>query len=894
MKVSEIFIISLFIATIMFSNSSAYIYEQQYITPGNIHGGDDGCCGFGSITKLPDSNFVLIALRGKQDEGQLHVFDAEKLQYLGSLSGSYIYYLENAILKVEDGWDVYMIGVNITKPDSKDLIKIHISSNGEIQTMKRITEWTDSNQYPKIISHPTRNQIFLFTTKIYRYIPGSNSFENFSYPDGWSENQPISNLFVLEGENIVILRSNQSGSVWNLAWWDINSCSGQIIGQNINLLEVNPWGSEINKYLCNVNDKIMIFDSSDKSFTNYIENLPPHDSSLPIDDSGKYLYGLQKNNENGPSLLKIDLDNKSYETKPIEYDSQNYLFTGYRWFKIPGKNLILTELDHKEITYNTRCPSLLDLDTNKIKLINEPGVLDDTYQNIYFPEFERVILNNPEDSLAVLDLTTESFLESCSFGSKYDHFKKTKSFIGTVSEKGRYFSKLDLEIGKREISDIGYFFLDWGVYPDLKDFLITYQNPNFIDPTSLKNNLEYIYEYDFENKRIMCSDIPPVERYPFYYFSDFINTQILVVHYVSPGMFYFIKDYNDYEEWVFPYPDMIISHDFDFLLDEENGYFWIAYTDDNNSFSGLIKLNTIDKTYDDYRLSSIKGSLGIWNIYNNGEYILSKTANFCIIDPVNDEIKFQTLIYSASGKKATPAIVPVPEKDRIFLWDGKMVWQIDVKNMELISGEVYQNPNQDQTNGSMSGYYNKEMNELIFYDSADSKSVLRVDADTGKIIEQIPIIFNRNYKCVFDTKNMVFHFLKPDTGKITSLRLLDSWDSAPTIKPQGQFVEYRPGDNFKLILDIANPADVLQDVTAYIWFWLPTGQYIFFGPNGLTTEVVGIPITLPANLDTSVSIDLFTVPQGMPAGFYNLNAVFFNNRTAVRGPMGTYNFIAGQ
>ena len=32
----------------------------------------------------------------------------------------------------------------------------------------------------------------------------------------------------------------------------------------------------------------------------------------------------------------------------------------------------------------------------------------------------------------------------------------------------------------------------------------------------------------------------------------------------------------------------------------------------------------------------------------------------------------------------------------------------------------------------------------------------------------------------------------------------------------------------------------------------------------------------------------------MAEGFYNLNALFLNNRTGVLGPMGTYNFIVGK
>jgi hypothetical protein len=890
MKALMILAISFIVILVISSFCMGYIFEEQKITPGNIHGrGDVGEIGFGSISVLPESNFILISQRGSQSEGQLLVFDAEKLQYLGKLSASYLKYFDNAILKVEDGWDVYMIGLNIINPDKCEFIKIHITSDGYIQQVKRILKWEDTNKAPILISNQSHKEIFLLTTKIYRYIPNADSFETISYPEGWPQDLSIAYLFSLEGKNLILIESKQLDSISYLAWWDLDSRSGQTIGQNINLSEVNKWGNEVDKYLCNVGDKIMVFDSNDKSFTILMENLPPHNSRFALDDEGKFLYAIERNDETGSNLVKIDLENKSYEIQTIDYDYQKYLFTAYRWYKIPNKNSIMTELT--DPSSSRRWTSLLDLETNKIRFISEPGVLDDTYQNIYLPELDLLILNNQEDRLAIFDPTRETFLQTISFGSNFGYFQSTKDFVGTVSGKGRYFSKLNLEIGKRQISDIGYYFLNWGAYPDSNGIILTKKDPNYLDPESMQYNQPFMYEYSFMSSDTIRFDIPSESSFCYYY-SDPLNNQVLAAHFDTPKLIHFIKSKDNYTDWIFPYPDA----DFSYLpfMDEEMGAFWINYRDDINSNFGFMKLNTNDKTYNDYPLTSINGFLSFWNIYNHGEYILGLNSSiFYIIDPVKDEVKFQTQIYSGSGTIKGPAIVPVHEKDRIFMWDGKMVWQIDVKNMELLNGEVYQNPNQDRQ-ASNAGYYNKNMNEVIFYDSADSKSVLRVDADSGNIIEQISVNIDRKFKRVFDTENLIFYFLEPDTGKITCMRLNDIWDNAPTIKPQGQFVEYRPGDIFKLILDIANPVDAPQEVTAYIWFWLLTGQYIFFGPNGLTTEVAGIPLTLPANLDTSMSIDLFTVPQGMPAGFYNLNAVFFNNRTAVRGPMGTYNFMAGE
>ena len=69
----------------------------------------------------------------------------------------------------------------------------------------------------------------------------------------------------------------------------------------------------------------------------------------------------------------------------------------------------------------------------------------------------------------------------------------------------------------------------------------------------------------------------------------------------------------------------------------------------------------------------------------------------------------------------------------------------------------------------------------------------------------------------------------------------------------------------------------------------PDGTMLFFSPTGLTLNIAGIPLTLPANLDITGDLLSFTMPEGVPEGFYNFNAVFINDK-GDRGPIGTWNF----
>ena len=69
----------------------------------------------------------------------------------------------------------------------------------------------------------------------------------------------------------------------------------------------------------------------------------------------------------------------------------------------------------------------------------------------------------------------------------------------------------------------------------------------------------------------------------------------------------------------------------------------------------------------------------------------------------------------------------------------------------------------------------------------------------------------------------------------------------------------------------------------------PDGTMLFFTPTGLSLNIAGIPLTLPANLYITADILSFTMPAGVPEGFYNFNAVFINDK-GDRGPIGTWNF----
>ncbi|MBU1627901.1 hypothetical protein KKB18_11075, partial [bacterium] len=109
------------------------------------------------------------------------------------------------------------------------------------------------------------------------------------------------------------------------------------------------------------------------------------------------------------------------------------------------------------------------------------------------------------------------------------------------------------------------------------------------------------------------------------------------------------------------------------------------------------------------------------------------------------------------------------------------------------------------------------------------------------------------------------------------------------IQPSTNYIQFGSGDNAKFTINIKNPYEFEQKATAYIWMYTPDGTMLFLNVMGLTFNIEGIPLTLPVNCDVTGDILSFTMPAGVPEGFFNLNAVFINEK-GDRGPIGTWNF----
>jgi hypothetical protein len=887
----KFFIIAIFV--FYYSLSLCSIVDDQKLSIGNTSNPT-------TLKAIPNSYFILGSNKIKtSDSGSIYnicVLDAKNKQFLGHMNYPYLS-SDFDFLPSDNGWNAYMIF-----EDNMTFGKIDIDTKGFIRSHEKLLPWQDADHSPLFFGCQEKNELFIFGNKIYKYIPGSTEFEIFDLPTDWPTGVAINQYNFLEGTNKVLLFGKDTGCIW-----DLDSNTGQMLPEIYYLNSIKPWINHPGKYICLAGGILTSFDPETFHFDVLFKELPLVTKDLAIDDTGTIFYSYIKDSN---SLIVIDLDKNTYQLTSMNIDSTLQRIFTDNWFLIPGEEKILTNIatkDSPDSWFDTYDTALIDLNTKDYKILKseDNSLITQTLLKktdyIFYSDLDIVIADNFQGSLGLFDADNETLNQILQFGfsdgfvDNQPLFVRDRIWLKNIP----YVINCNPSIGKSDIHyvdpDYMYNVIDWCMYPDETGFIF-----GIIDPI---NGGYTLWNYMLSDGSLRAFDLPNVDfRYRF--FMDLKNNIVIAVNYDLNSYFYqmqYIKGFNNYRTWTFPYSNSQISN---YTFDETEGAIWLSYSKQTEAGLGFMKITDWNQPYEDHFYPDLTVKYGSISLYNHGEFLLTLVymENFrylYILDPKDDKVLFKTQLTGQNVPHYLvndASIVSVPEKNSIYLWDGDMAWKIDTQSWTVVYGNPIENINYN-TSGEIVGAYDHNKDELVFFDTAKTNSIVIVDPDTGTVKKSITIsqgfFMSETFKNpIFDLDKRSIYFLREYDGVIAVVRLDEDWDNAPTIKPQGQFVEYRPGDTFKLILDITNPADVPQDVTVYIWFWLPTGQYVFFGPNGLTTDIKGIPLTLPANLDTSVSLDLFTVPEGMPAGFYNLNAVFFNNATSVRGPMGTYNFMA--
>jgi hypothetical protein len=438
------------------------------------------------------------------------------------------------------------------------------------------------------------------------------------------------------------------------------------------------------------------------------------------------------------------------------------------------------------------------------------------------------------------------------------------------------------------------------MFPDGKSALVYLQTLSDSGPTGFKQ-----IEYYFDSGII--EDIEPqiawIDTYPDPYQNQLIGIYNEIIN--------FVKHDNDIQRLK---PE--IDEGFKYTnraVDVENGILWSAYI--NTTSKDLLLVNVSTKScsvIDSFRLTNYTASSienlvidpqqrNIFFIHKITEKKDFYTKEFMIIDLKSKEIvKSITLQINVHYGDLKPCIISIPDKNKVFVWDGYGSWCIDTNSMELEYGIALIAPAASPRSfvmNNIEGVWDSYNEKVIIYDPSVIPGdliryyprVLEINVDNGQVLQEIKI--DEYFSKVFFPKEKdKIWFLAEREPRVYTLHLNPAWNESVKITPTSNYINYTSGTRAIFRVNVQNPYTFEQKATAFIWLYAPDiDTPFYFDGVSLTTEAKGIPLTLPANLDVTGDIMTFTMPSGVPEGYYNFNAVFINEN-GDRGPIGTWNF----
>ena len=264
---------------------------------------------------------------------------------------------------------------------------------------------------------------------------------------------------------------------------------------------------------------------------------------------------------------------------------------------------------------------------------------------------------------------------------------------------------------RREIHDTGYPYENICQFPDAQNAIMTYLEEIERIGSTIYVRPHYI-DFEFQNESSREIELP---YNPKDFITDTENNQIIGLgldylyidetNYTANYIVQFISPDFSSESWVSP-EDLKLFKGGKFIFDQANSILWVYYTNKESGDIYFNKLSTSTKTL----LNSfiIKGG--------TFEFILKIVTDPCdkflyFIDETNTNSKRELAIFDLNKKEITkrivlqesvvngyvtriviPGIIPVPEKDKLFLWDHYGSWCIDTNSMEILYGRGTKQP----------------------------------------------------------------------------------------------------------------------------------------------------------------------------------------------------------
>jgi len=905
-KIVTIFMTAIVILAMNPASEGAWIETQNYgLGTISFPGGSP----WGQFIYIPECPYLIFrAVASSSSLYSMITIDVRTGKLRDGLSSEIDYYKSDLIPDAESGWNLFF------SSDGK-FGKLHINSHGEFGDVKWFARSIEGVVNKVGVSE--RKEIWYFSNRITRLKTETEEWTEYPYPDNWNNDFEWVYLYPSENLDTLIARTEIiSTEEYQAMWFDLRTGESKMIESEANFFDdvkdISSWNGYPGKYLMLKRQEVWSYDSNTGEITLLIEGLRGSTREIMQSQSGHELYTLGEGN----TLFIIDLIEKKTSVNLIPLHKDDF-FTGNSYFdsdrskiisiignmKTGDSSLMILDLNDNSVKYISGLPDFIALEAAFIKRQNKVFVTSTPY--IYF-----------------VDLDTNKVSKSTSLYSKSNTWSAIKGEDSPVLLPDAYlpFFKNLGPLGGKELYSTG-------TEDKLKDALM-YPGYNiaFLQ-TGVSNYREYYFDdnstYDYE-----------LSGYISWNFADPHNKQIISFMSYDSDTVFFIKPRGNVRSWS---PDETNNlQSINCIFDPDHDSFWTVFVNTQTSDYNFYQISTKDQTTLDwftidpselrhktiitpdrkpnYTTETAEDDLRYnFKISNDGKY-------FYFIDVVNvnngkdrylivfdieqrkavKEFKLQEhVVDKLISYRVYPQIITIPGHDRLFIWLHDRAFCIDTNTWELIYGDIQVEPQAFRTtNVSIEGFWDEERQRVIIFDFCyegkyDGMNIFQVDLETGDILkeEKFPIGQVTRFFPAPDKKKV--YMLSSKSPVYYVVNLDPAWEFPATVSPETNFLDYTPGDNCRMTINVAN-GERARSVKLYIWLRLPGGACLFYNGKTFVPEVVGISGYLPARI-ISFRIDLvnFTIPEIMPEGFYNLNALFMNDKYEF-GPMGTWNFYVGK
>jgi len=865
--------------------------------------------------KIPESEYVIYSgfnysLSRKLNKEML-IYDISTCRIKDIYIGEKDSWNPVILLDPNSGWNIYFS--QYLDDNLSTIGKLHITNESTFGDLT-FYDITSNIQF-EITEVESKGEVWFAGDKIYRLNVQREEWSIFDYPTGWKTDlDPEEKLFLYkpflteDQKELFIFSYIKPVKRYQGTFIDLESGSFSpavyVDFEEYQVLEdIKEWNGHENQYLVLFNQSLWVYDSTINSINLYMNDGFNTPSLLNMQsEDGKFLYLLTGTIADSLILYALNLEEKFMKTQSYTWDYwafyNNYTVPYYD--RINGRIIILVE----KVGYNAPVlykPGIIDtsdLSLNYIKDVNYPEMTNFMYD----PNGQKFIAAGTDcQYIAIADFNGE-ISKSIPISFQADNWcsifgSDSPTLIG--NNKGEEFIRL-LPFGRREFFKTDLSVQNICQYMDGKKAFVSEGNcyKEYLLENGSSENIQLTYDVD--------------ELY-----SDPSQNKIFGI---GSNALQIIKQQGNVTSWKpSEENEELMIHAFDL----GNSLVWLIYKNKETKEWSFYKISTITHVDKDSFTLSSDSFEGILNVavdpaqrylYLIDDVLSLQIRDVVIIDIINKNVskryKIQENVKSyapITGEytKAIPCLIPIQSKDRLFIYDHYNSFCINTSNLDLLYGNITDNPRYyymlQFTLGvqPIQGYWDDTL-ELVtavdlsykLSDPLDMPRIFKIDIETGTILDSMPIPnYGRdNISEIFfpRIKDKIFLWNRTKS-EIQTIYFNPPWDTPATITPTTNYIQFGEGDNAKFAINIKNEYDFSQDVTAYVWLYAPDGTMLFFDGINLTTNISGIPLTLPANLDITGDILAFTMPAGVPEGFYNFNA-FFINENGDRGPVGTWNF----